>query len=59
MQAETKGGIETKSAPDAAMYLISRWLIRKADGKVTIDYDFCKGCGIIARKKKIRFGLLQ
>lgn len=25
-------------------------VIRKDNGKVTIDYDFCKGCGICARE---------
>jgi 2-oxoacid:acceptor oxidoreductase delta subunit (pyruvate/2-ketoisovalerate family) len=24
-------------------------VIAKRDGKITIDYDFCKGCGICAR----------
>ncbi len=31
-------------------------VIRKADGKVTIDYDFCKGCGICT--KVCKFGAI-
>jgi len=29
-------------------------VIGKADGKVIIDYDFCKGCGICAKICKTR-----
>lgn len=32
-------------------------VIRKADGKVAIDYDFCKGCGICV--KICKFGAIE
>lgn len=28
-------------------------VIRKEDGKVAVDYDFCKGCGVCAKVCKL------